>query len=303
MEIRQLRYFIAVADTLSFSRAAEIVYLSQPALSRQINDLEKELCLPLFSRSTRAVELTEAGKAFVPIAKEFISRWEKIAPELRNSVSPENRALSLTLGVDHRAMTDPERRVQIMEYLYSLRKKYPGILILLRVQSYQSLVQNLSAKALDGALVLDREMEYRTGIEPHCLLQEEMVLVFRSDNKHYEGDYADVIMNRGLILVDREPQGLSHIIRILSDLHLEPHIRFCESVDDMTMTVETGESAMILPQSVVKKLNNPYLQTLRIPSEYARLQLALLYAASPQRPLLDELRRGLEELLGAAAFS
>lgn len=63
MEIRQLRYFIAVADTLSFSRAAESVYLSQSALSRQVMDLEREVGLPLLHRSTRQVELTDAGRA------------------------------------------------------------------------------------------------------------------------------------------------------------------------------------------------------------------------------------------------
>lgn len=100
MEIRQLRYFIAVADTLNFSRAAESVYLSQSALSRQIMDLEKEVGLPLLRRSTRQVELTEAGKALQKGAKELISRWEKMLPEVRNQVAEEAQALSLTIGVD-----------------------------------------------------------------------------------------------------------------------------------------------------------------------------------------------------------
>ena len=102
MEIRQLRYFIAVADTLNFSRAASSVYLSQSALSRQIMDLEKEVGLPLFRRSTRQVELTDAGKALQKSAKELISRWEKMLPEVRNAVSDEARALTLTIGVDAR---------------------------------------------------------------------------------------------------------------------------------------------------------------------------------------------------------
>ncbi len=107
MEIRQLRYFIAVADTLNFSRAAESVYLSQSALSRQIMDLEKEVGLPLLRRSTRQVELTEAGKALQKSAKELISRWEKMLPEVRNQVAEEAQALSLTIGVDARALSNP----------------------------------------------------------------------------------------------------------------------------------------------------------------------------------------------------
>lgn len=296
MEIRQLRYFIAVADTLNFSRAAETVYLSQPALSRQISDLEKELGLKLFRRSTRQVELTNSGEEFLPMAKEFISRWEKLAPELRKNADPSMRALTLNVGTDQRALAAPGRRQEVMEYLYRLRKKYPGILILLRVQPFQELMQGLQAKTLDCVLVLDRELEYRADIQADVLGEEEMVLVFRSDNPHDDEDYADIILSRGLILVDREPQGLTHIIRILSDLGLEPHIRFCEDPEDMTMTVETGESAMILPWSAYQRMDNPRLQTVRLPSEHARLQLTLLYNKNQTNVILQEVREELKKL-------
>ncbi len=102
MEIRQLRYFIAVADTLNFSRAAESVYLSQSALSRQIMELEQEVGLPLFRRSTRKVELTAAGRALQTNAKELISRWEKILPEVHAQSTEKLCTLTLTIGVDAR---------------------------------------------------------------------------------------------------------------------------------------------------------------------------------------------------------
>lgn len=96
--------------------------------------------------------------------------------------------------------------------------------------------------------------------------------------------------------MDREPQGLYHIIHILSDLKLEPQIRFCESLMDMTMTVETGESATILPESVVAKLDNPELQVLHLPSEYAKLTLTLLWSKKQVNPMLQELRTRFEAL-------
>lgn len=293
MEIRQLRYFIAVADTLNFSRAASSVYLSQSALSRQIMDLEKEVGLPLFRRSTRQVELTEAGKALQISAKELISRWEKMLPEVRNAVADDLRALTLTIGVDARALARPSRRKRFMEMLYQLRRDYPGLLILMRTCDYQDLIKGLSDKTLDCALVLDRELEQKSDIHQQIYTSEEMVLVFRSANKHKDGDHADIIMNRGLIMVDREPQGLYHIVHILSDLGLEPQIRFCESLDDMTMTVETGESATILPESVVEKLDNPNLTVLHLPSDHCRLHMALLWSKQQQNPMLGILRERL----------
>ncbi len=297
MEIRQLRYFIAVADTLSFSAAAESVFLSQPALSRQIMALEKELGLPLLKRSTRKVELTEAGQILRQSAKELISRWEKLTPELKNRVAPGYQAMTLTIGADLRALADPAKRVAVMEVFYRLRRKYPGIRILFQNLEYQDLVQGLMEKSLDCAFVLDRELDHRAEIGSAELWREEMMLVFRSRNPHTAEDCRDIIRNRGLILVDKEPQGLYHILRIINEMGLEPQIRFCESPEDMTMTVETGESAAILPRSVVVKLQNPHLQALSLPGANAAMSCCLLWNEKESPLLLPELLEQLREAL------
>ncbi len=67
MELRHLRYFVAVAAHGSFNRAAKILHLTQPALSRQVKDLEDELGVPLLVRGQNAVKLTEAGDLFYAI--------------------------------------------------------------------------------------------------------------------------------------------------------------------------------------------------------------------------------------------
>jgi DNA-binding transcriptional LysR family regulator len=96
MEFRQLKYFIIVSEEKSFSRAAIRLYLSQPALSRQIKSLEDELNVPLFSRHPDGLKLTEAGKFFLEQARDIVNR-SHAATQLTRERFTENEK-PLTIG-------------------------------------------------------------------------------------------------------------------------------------------------------------------------------------------------------------
>src|ERR1700760_2024895 len=97
MEIHQLRYVCAIAETGSFSRAAERCQIAQPSLSQQVLKLEKDLGAKLFDRLGRSVRLTEAGRAFLPHARSILEGMEAA----RSSAAEKNADIrgSITAGV------------------------------------------------------------------------------------------------------------------------------------------------------------------------------------------------------------
>ena len=108
MELRHLRYFAAVAAHGSFSRAAHNLHLTQPALSRQVKDLEEELGVPLLVRGTNAVTLTDAGEVFYEEARDLLARADQAVQRVRGGVGHEILRVgygpSLTSGIMPRAL-------------------------------------------------------------------------------------------------------------------------------------------------------------------------------------------------------
>lgn len=95
MDLRQLRYFVTVARERNFTRAAELLHMAQPPLSRQIQSLEEELGVPLIMRSTRPVRLTEAGRLFNEEALQVLGRVEQMKTAARRVGRNEQRVLSI----------------------------------------------------------------------------------------------------------------------------------------------------------------------------------------------------------------
>lgn len=100
MEIRHLRYFVAVASTLHFGRAARLLHMSQPPLSKRIADLESEIGAALFDRSRRQVTLTPAGRSLLPKARAALDAFERAATQARALSAATAPRLRLALPPD-----------------------------------------------------------------------------------------------------------------------------------------------------------------------------------------------------------
>lgn len=125
MEIRHIRYFVAVAEELNFTRAAEKLHTAQPSLSKQIRDLEIEVGAPLLTRTKRSVALTEAGRAFLDEARLVLAQAQRALTSARRAA--EAVARSLTIGFV------PAAEIKIFpSTLTTLRARFPDTQIVLK---------------------------------------------------------------------------------------------------------------------------------------------------------------------------
>ena len=303
MELRQLYYFVAVADTLNFSRAAQALYVSQSALSKQIAGLEEELGVLLFSRSRqRRVALTAAGETLLHEAKEILLRSEKIAPLLHKS--PQNcreTKRSLFIVVEPRVAEDPRVHALLTDAVYEQRRAYPGLRALFRQNDFGRMLEALREGEQDMGIFLHQTQQIDDALETLTLREEEMVLVVRRRQpcKDTIEQGRELLDQRGIVLLEKESRGLSQILHLLQQIGSTPKIRFCEDHTAMTLTVESGESAMILPQSAADRLSGTDLQILHFQHPAAKLYLSAAWYRGCQNEMVyqvaDRLRRAFEK--------
>lgn len=147
MNLQQLRYVLAVAETRSFTRAAEGLFVVQSALSQQVRKLEDELGVPIFNRTTRSVSLTPAGEALTPLMRQVIAGVDQLAinaQALRGTVTGR-----LTVGM----MEIPSESLDVAALMATFHARYPDVTVTLRSGGSDLLVQATRERKLDVAIV------------------------------------------------------------------------------------------------------------------------------------------------------
>src|ERR1700730_7905478 len=146
MELHQLRYFCAIAETGSFSRAAQHSHVSQPSLSQQIRKLEDELGAGLFDRLGRKVILTELGRAFLPRAQTVLRDLEAA----RSDVAERKTSMSGPICVGVIPTIAP---YFLPPVLASFSRKYPQVRVTIVEEITPLLLERLRAGTMDVAIV------------------------------------------------------------------------------------------------------------------------------------------------------
>lgn len=173
MELRQIKYFLAVAKTLNFSTAANALCITQGTLSQQIKQLEDEMGTPLFNRSSHKVSLTEAGEEMLPLAKQTLTA----SAECFQRISDLKKGVAGTLNI---GLTASFRGI-VNEAMKKYIKEYPGVKIQIMYGTSVELLHMLREHEIDFFLAFKPATFYED-LESLPLMETELSAVMSKDH-------------------------------------------------------------------------------------------------------------------------
>ncbi|MCU1740179.1 MULTISPECIES: LysR family transcriptional regulator [Pseudomonas] len=248
MELRHLRYFIAVAEELHFGRAAEVLGISQPPLSQQIQALEQELGARLFDRTNRRVELSEAGRLFLQEARLVLAQVDKAADVARRAQLGELGELKI--GFTSSAPFNST----IPQAIFAFRQAFPAVHLNLREMSSKTVADGLMDESIEVGLM--RPLALPEALSVVELMHEPLVAVLSA--KHplasgsEEGMYLSELALEPFVFFPRSyGSGLyAQLLTLARQAGFSPHFAQ-EAGEAMTIIglVAAGLGVSVLPAS------------------------------------------------------
>jgi DNA-binding transcriptional LysR family regulator len=248
MELRHLRYFIAVAEAENVSRAALKLHVSQPALSRQIRDLEDELGFLLLERSAKSVRLTEAGRAFLIESRSVLQRADD-AVQAARAVATGSTELHLGYAPSLTARILPPT-------LRAFQTELRDVRVRLHDLSTEEILSGLREGKLQIALVIQPTRAMLRGLRFEELLQDPLRLAL-APNHHLASRRAVTLAEVGrepLITYSRKdyPEYHDYLAEIFATIKMKPRIaEEHDSVSSLIAAVQAGCGVALTPESLV----------------------------------------------------
>lgn len=201
IELRQLRYFVAVAEELHFGRAAERLHMSQSPLSRAIRELERDLGVVLFVRTTRRVELTPAGSLQLERARRALAEIDGAIADARRSAHPEEGVLAVGYG--------PFNGTAVARIVEVFAAEHPELSMRLQEEVTPEALRRVGTHELAAAVVMESPAAaQRQGVRVDTL-KDEPLLAALPESHRYAGDeqisVGALVAER--VLLPREPAG------------------------------------------------------------------------------------------------
>lgn len=284
MELHQLRYFVAVAETENFTRASERSHVSQPSLSQQILKLESEVGHKLFHRLGRKAVLTEAGSAFLERARRILFEVENATKELGDHPSLGRR---ITVGAVQTVMP-----YLLTPFIAQLRESHPNLLVDAVEDFRGDLVRGVVEGDLDLAVVPLPVKDHRVAVEP--LLTEPLMLVV--GKRHPIASRSEIsitdLSGETFVSLGDSSSLAAQIRAFFGDQKFQPRIGFrCAQVATLKQIIAMGLGISLLPELARQQDDRDTLTYLRLTGSQPTRELVVI------RHLQRYQSRGAEQFL------
>jgi DNA-binding transcriptional LysR family regulator len=250
MDIRQLEYFVEVARQKSFSKAAEIVHISQPSMSKAIKDIENQLGVILFYRTTKYVELTDIGESIYEQAQQIVSSFHNINTQLEDVTTLQTGKISIGLP--------PITAVTTFSSLLGLfKKQYPNIIIHLYEFGSKRIEIGVQDETLDIGVMCVNWPDSEQ-FEMICCVQDHMMLIMNPEHSlacREIIDYPDLI-DESFVLYSNDFSLHDQITARCKQAGFHPKVIFETSQRElMTQVVSANLGIALLPSMICKELD------------------------------------------------
>jgi len=248
MELRHLRYFIAVAEELHFTRAAARLHIGQPPLSQQIQMLEREVGTTLFERSKRWVRLTEAGKFFLQDARKILTLSEQAIETARRASRGEVGELRVGFT------SSMPFTVILQQVVNRYRQRYPQVSLSLQEMTSMRQIDAIAHRQLDIGFVRPPEIEIGNGVNVVTLRHDPLMLVLPGKHRlaHKKSVKLHELAEEDFVMYSRDVGTGIHaqIVRLCRRAGFDPHIvQEAREAATIIGLVVAGCGVSILPES------------------------------------------------------
>lgn len=249
MELRILRYFQAVAEELSFSKAAKTLHIAQPALSRAVKDLESELGAQLMERTKRSVKLTPAGAVLLREAGLLLGLAEEAVRKVQRTARGQEGELRL-------GYIGPPTQPFLSPLLHEFRKRHPRVTVQLEERTPERVWEMVSKDRLDIGLTRPVAASERIGLQTLLLRKEPMCAALPATHPLASAKKLTwkALANQPLVVLARR-EGVGLHDRVLLGCHhagFAPKLAHTPSIVGTVLTyVEAGAGIGVVPESVI----------------------------------------------------
>ncbi|WP_017314810.1 LysR family transcriptional regulator [Mastigocladopsis repens] len=293
MELRHLRYFVAVAEELHFGRAAERLHMTQQPLSQQIRQLEDELGVLLFHRTKRQVQLTEPGKAFLVEARQILLKAAQAVEIARQVAQGESGRLKVGFSGFATYSVLPQA-------LRIFREKFPRVELELEEMTTSAQVQALQEQQIHLGLMIPPIPDASLTLEP--ILKEPLVVIL--PETHLLATQVELALpmlaNESFILVSRhlEPGYYDQCISLFQQAGFSPKVVQKASQKQTILGLVSAGMGVSLAPASIRNIHRAGVVYITLNTSNAEVELVAVWRQDEPSPVLRTFLKVMKEVVG-----